>query len=81
VAGQGASLQAGHPPSPILDAFFLPRGLLGRAGGALMARGLPQQAEAADLLAAPGTELCEVGCGPGVLACLLARRHPKSACT
>lgn len=42
-----------------------------------MARGLAQQHEIADLLGAPGTELCEIGCGPGVLADLLAQRHPQ----
>jgi ubiquinone/menaquinone biosynthesis C-methylase UbiE len=42
-----------------------------------MARGLPQQREIADLLATPGTDLCEVGCGPGLLGALLAQRHPQ----
>ena len=77
MTNQTTSLQPGRPPRPIHDAFFLPRGLLGRLGGALMARGLPQQREIADLLATPGTDLCEVGCGPGVLAALLAQRHPQ----
>lgn len=40
-----------------------------------MTRGLPQQEEIADLITTPGTGLCEVGCGPGVLADLLAK-HP-----
>jgi len=74
---QHSSVQPGTPPRPILDAFFLPRGLLGRVGGVLMARGLPQQREIADLLESPGTELCEVGCGPGVLGALLAQRHQQ----
>ncbi len=42
-----------------------------------MARGLPQQREIADLLTAPGTELCDLGCGPGVLGGLLAQRHQQ----
>jgi ubiquinone/menaquinone biosynthesis C-methylase UbiE len=46
-------------------------------GGALMARGSAQQREIADLLAEPGTDLCEVGCGPGVLGALLAERNPQ----
>lgn len=71
------ALQPGQPPRPILNAFFLPRGALGRLGGALMARGLPQQREIADLLATPGTDLCEVGCGPGLLGALLAERNPQ----
>ncbi|MDQ3240891.1 MAG: class I SAM-dependent methyltransferase [Actinomycetota bacterium] len=75
VTEQHSSVQPGHPPRPILDAFFLPRGLLGRIGGVLMARGLPQQREIADLLATPGADLCEVGSGPGVLGALLAERH------
>jgi len=40
-----------------------------------MTRGLPQQREIADLLGTPGTDLCEVGCEPGVLGALLAERH------
>jgi ubiquinone/menaquinone biosynthesis C-methylase UbiE len=74
---QHASVQPRRPPRPILDAFFLPRGVLGRVGGVLMARGLPQQREIADLLATPGSDLCEVGCGPGVLGALLAQRHQQ----
>jgi SAM-dependent methyltransferase len=70
---QTTSLQPGHPPRLLLNAFVQPRGLLGRIGGVLMARSLSQQQEIAD----PGTELCEVGCGPGVLAALLAQRHPQ----
>lgn len=42
-----------------------------------MARGLPQQREIADLLTAPGTDLCDIGCGPGVLGALLAQRHQQ----
>ncbi len=72
-----SSVQPGRPPRPILDAFFLPRGQLGRVGGVLMARGLPQQREIADLLTAPGTDLCDIGCGPGVLGALLAQRHQQ----
>jgi hypothetical protein len=78
VSDQHSPVQSGRPPRAILDAFFLPRGLLGRVGGLLMARGLPQQREIADLLTTPGIELCEVGCGPGVLGVLLAQRHPAA---
>ena len=42
-----------------------------------MARGLPQQREIADLLSNPGTNLCEIGCGPGVLGALLAESHQQ----
>lgn len=77
VSDQHSALEPGRPPRPILNAFFLPRGLLGRVGGVLMARGLPQQREIADLLASPGTDLCEVGSGPGLLGALLAERHPQ----
>lgn len=42
-----------------------------------MARGMAQQREIADLLTNPGTDLCEVGCGPGLLGALLAERHPN----
>jgi ubiquinone/menaquinone biosynthesis C-methylase UbiE len=42
-----------------------------------MARGLPQQREIADLVSNPGTNLCEIGCGPGVLGALLAERHQQ----
>ncbi|MHB1613559.1 MAG: class I SAM-dependent methyltransferase, partial [Actinomycetes bacterium] len=82
MTNQASSFQPGParlsqgPSGLILGAFFLPRGLPGRLGGVLMARSPPQQREIADLLAAPGTELCEVGCGP-VLAALLAQRHPQ----
>lgn len=57
-----SAVQPGSPPRPILDAFFLPRGLLGRLGGRLMARGLAQQREIADLLPNPGSAF-----RPGVL--------------
>ena len=70
------ALQPGQPPRPILNAFVQPRGLLGCIGGVIMARSLAQQQEIADLLTAPGSELCEVGCGPGALAAILAQRHP-----
>lgn len=42
-----------------------------------MARGLPQQREIADLVSNPGTNLCEIGCGPGVLGALLAEHHQQ----
>lgn len=71
------ALQPGRPPRLLLDAFVQPRGLLGRIGGVLMAHGLVQQQEIAGLLASPGSDLCEVGCGPGVLADVLARRYPQ----
>ena len=70
-------LQPGVPPRPILDAFYVPRGLLGRIGGGLMARGLPQQGEVADLVGTPGADLCELGCGPGVLADVVAEQYPR----
>jgi ubiquinone/menaquinone biosynthesis C-methylase UbiE len=65
-----------RPPEPILNAFYLPRGLLGHVGGLLMSRGGPQQSEIADLITDPGSTLCEIGSGPGVLAAALAERHP-----
>lgn len=77
MTNEPSSVQPGSPPRPILNAFFLPRGLLGRLGGRLMARGLPQQREIADLLSNPGTNLCEIGCGPGVLGALLAESHQQ----
>jgi ubiquinone/menaquinone biosynthesis C-methylase UbiE len=77
VIDEQSSVQSGSPPRPILNAFFLPRGLLGRLGGRLMARGVQQQREIADLVSNPGTDLCEIGCGPGVLGALLAERHQK----
>ncbi len=36
VTNEPSSVQPGSPPRPILNAFFLPRGLLGRLGGRLM---------------------------------------------
>jgi ubiquinone/menaquinone biosynthesis C-methylase UbiE len=67
-----------RPPRPILDAFFVPRGVLGHIGGWLMARGIPQQREVADVVAAwAPRQVCEVGCGPGVLGQLLAERSPE----
>jgi ubiquinone/menaquinone biosynthesis C-methylase UbiE len=42
-----------------------------------MARGRAQQQEIADLLDEPGGLLCEVGAGPGLMATLLAERHPR----
>ena len=71
------ALQPGTPPRPILNAFVHPRGLTGRLGGFVMARGRAQQEEIADLLVEPGDLLCEVGAGPGLMAALLAERHPK----
>ena len=65
-----------RPPKPILNAFYLPRGLLGHVGGLLMSRGGAQQGEIADLITDPGSALCELGSGPGVLAAVLAERHP-----
>ncbi len=65
-----------RPPKPILNAFYLPRGLLGHVGGLLMSRGGVQQGEIADLITDPGSALCELGSGPGVLAAVLAERHP-----
>jgi ubiquinone/menaquinone biosynthesis C-methylase UbiE len=66
-----------QPPRPILDAFYLPRGLLGHVGGLLMSRGRAQQGEIADLITSPGRDLCELGCGPGLLAAQLADQHPQ----
>ncbi len=65
-----------RPPKPILNAFYLPRGLLGHVGGLLMSRGGVQQGEIADLITDPGSAVCELGSGPGVLAAVLAERHP-----
>jgi len=59
------------------DAFFLPRGLLGRIGGRLMARSAAQQQELAALLVTLSPrEVCEIGSGPGLVARLLAERCP-----
>jgi ubiquinone/menaquinone biosynthesis C-methylase UbiE len=67
-----------RPPRPIRDAFFVPRGILGRIGGRLMARGVPQQREVADIVTGwTPRRICEVGCGPGVLAQLLVQRWPQ----
>ncbi len=62
MTNEHSAVQPGSPPRPILDAFFLPRGILGRLGGRLMARGLAQQREIADLLSNPRADLCEIGC-------------------
>jgi arsenite methyltransferase len=70
-------LQPGTPPRPILNAFVQPRGLTGRLGGLVMARGRAQQQEVAELLTDPGALLCEVGAGPGLMATLLGERHPE----
>jgi ubiquinone/menaquinone biosynthesis C-methylase UbiE len=70
------ALQPGTPPRPILNAFVQPRGLTGRLGGFIMARSRVQQQEVADLVTDPGGVLCEVGAGPGLMATLLAERHP-----
>ncbi len=69
-------LRSGLPSRPVRDAFFVPRGLLGQIGGALMARGAAQQREIASLLKHPGARLCEIGSGPGLLAAFLAEQHP-----
>lgn len=71
------ALQPGTPPRPILNAFVHPRGLTGRLGGFVMARSRAQQQEIADLLDEPGELLCELGAGPGVMAAMLAERHPQ----
>lgn len=71
------ALQPGTPPRPILNAFVHPRGLTGRLGGFVMARSRAQQQEIADLLDEPGELLCELGAGPGLMATLLAERHPQ----
>ena len=75
------SVQPGSPPRPILNAFFLPRGLLGRLGGRLMARGLPQQREIADLVSNPGTNLCEIGAVPASSVLYSQSAISSSACT
>jgi ubiquinone/menaquinone biosynthesis C-methylase UbiE len=71
------ALQPGAPPRPILNAFVHPRGLTGRLGGFVMGRSRAQQQEIADLLDKPGELLCELGAGPGLMATLLAERHPQ----
>ena len=71
------ALQPGTPPRPILNAFVHPRGPAGRLGGFVMGRCRAQQEEIADLLDEPGELLCELGAGPGLMATLLAERHPK----
>lgn len=71
------ALQPGTPPRPILNAFVHPRGLTGRLGGFVMAHSRAQQQEIADLLDEPGELLCELGAGPGLMAALLAERHPQ----
>jgi len=77
MATLSTALQPATPPRPILNAFVQPRGLLGRIGGALMARSLPQQREVADMLTDPGPVLCELGSGPGAMGAILAERHPQ----
>jgi len=56
-----------------MDAFGMPRGLLGRLGGRIMARsGEPAQRELLPLIdARPGQRVLEVGYGPGRLVELL----------
>lgn len=71
------ALQPGTPPRIIRNAFVHPRGLTGRLGGFVMARGRAQQQEIADLVDEPGGLLCELGAGPGLMATLLAERHPQ----
>lgn len=70
-------LLPGTAPRPILNAFIQPKGLAGRLGGRMMARGRAQQQEIAELLDDPGQHLCEVGSGPGLMATLLSARHPQ----
>ena len=71
------ALQPGTPPRLILNAFVHPRGLTGHLGGFVMARSRAQQQEIANLLDEPGELLCELGAGPGLMATLLAERHPQ----
>ncbi len=72
MTNQTSSLQPGRPARPILDAFYLPRGLLGRVGGTSWPAACPSSVRL-PTCAAPGIELCDLGCGPGVLA----GRHPQ----
>jgi len=72
------------PPDP--QRVFLPRGLLGRLGGRLMARGLPQQREIADLLSNPGTNALQATFGDFPLsdqstaAPSASRSHRRAVC-
>jgi ubiquinone/menaquinone biosynthesis C-methylase UbiE len=55
--------------------FAVPAGVLGRLAGWVMGRDDAPHREVADLLApVPGGYVCDVGCGPGQLTVLLARR-------
>ncbi|MFC4561632.1 class I SAM-dependent methyltransferase [Nocardiopsis mangrovi] len=67
-------LWTGAPPGR--NPFALPRGLSGRLAGRIMARAnRDRNAELLDWLdVRAGTRVLEVGCGPGVLVELLARR-------
>jgi len=60
----------------ILDAAFAhPRGLLGRLGGTIMARGSAERniSTVAQLTIHPGDHILDVGCGPGALIQALAK--------
>ncbi len=71
------TLRQGRTPRLLRDTFLLPRGLLGRIGGRLMARNPVQQEELAGLLVTLSPqEVCEIGSGPGILAKLMAERCP-----
>jgi ubiquinone/menaquinone biosynthesis C-methylase UbiE len=62
---------------PSRNPFVLPRGLIGRLAGWIMGRDDRQHRELADLLAPPpGTDVCEIGFGPGQLLAALATRDP-----
>lgn len=70
--------------SPLVSrGFALPRGILGRLGGLLMARG--NQAASSEIAALldirPGEEILEVGYGPGVLLRHLAEHTPAARIT
>ena len=73
--------QTPRPSRLALRAFALPRGLLGRLGGQVMARGNEAaQREVLGLLdVRPGERVLEVGYGPGVLLRLLAEETPAGA--
>jgi SAM-dependent methyltransferase len=62
------------------DPFALPRGVLGRLAGRLMASGnAAQQRELAELVDVPeGARVLEIGYGPGVLAAEVLERHPSA---
>jgi ubiquinone/menaquinone biosynthesis C-methylase UbiE len=59
--------------------FALPSGTVGRLAGWVMGRDDTPHREVADLLApGAGAHTCDVGCGPGQLLVLLARRDPTA---